>query len=666
MTDRPLIGLLAALFVEGRHWIRLRWNFDESSYESAWQLSFVLTAITGVVIWLDDSRSAAVMILVTWMPLMLLPLQFVQSYGMRDWVDLGAFSLLAKRSRIRNQRLGLLVDPIHFNFGNVLLIVTLLASTVGVDRQKLFFLPGVALLAGWALLAIGRSRWPSLLFAMLLACVAAYLGQAGLEHLEKLVRRGNADGGEQFDPRFHTTLIGSRGRVSLSPEVMWRLKPLSPMPSSPCLLRTASYSRYMGVNWTNPSVKFEVMDPVVVEKASYHLLPEDFQEADLAGLQAFQLRGGVRERFPLPLPNEAAALRGLEDHKVEISGQGTVRVSPEKPVIDCAVLWGRDINIDEQPTLNGQSMSERDELAIRKIVADLGLREAEGIERKLAILKTWFIRDFRYTLDLTIRQPTFGESRGEAQMSSAIVQFLTDAKAGHCEYFATAATLLLREAGLQTRYTIGYAVFERDSKRGEFVIRGTHGHAWCRVWDPDRKRWIDFDPTPPDWSAVASDDGGWGQVMKDWLKRLREDFYLWRTDPDHETMMLLIISGFGLGLSVLVVRRLWRSRHQVAVSGLAAPYVGKVAYTPLNRLERMAVRLLGPREVGMPLARWMEGLQAHLDADGRLQELLALHQRHRFDPLAPAPDQLERLAELSQWLEKRLRQKEAKAAESAS
>ena len=33
------------------------------------------------------------------------------------------------------------------------------------------------------------------------------------------------------------------------------------------------------------------------------------------------------------------------------------------------------------------------------------------------------------------------------------------------------------------------------------VIRGTHGHAWCRVWDQDAGLWLDFDPTPPDWTA---------------------------------------------------------------------------------------------------------------------------------------------------------------------
>ena len=63
MTGKPLIGLLAALLVEARYWVKLRLDFDDSSYESAWQLTFVLLLLTAVVVWLDESHYTAIMVL---------------------------------------------------------------------------------------------------------------------------------------------------------------------------------------------------------------------------------------------------------------------------------------------------------------------------------------------------------------------------------------------------------------------------------------------------------------------------------------------------------------------------------------------------------------------------------------------------------------------------
>ena len=60
----------------------------------------------------------------TWLPALLLPLQFVQAYGMKDSMDLTTFSMFAKRSRMRNLRLGLITNPIRMNFGNILLANT--------------------------------------------------------------------------------------------------------------------------------------------------------------------------------------------------------------------------------------------------------------------------------------------------------------------------------------------------------------------------------------------------------------------------------------------------------------------------------------------------------------------------------------------------------------
>ena len=67
------------------------------------------------------------------------------------------------------------------------------------------------------------------------------------------------------------------------------------------------------------------------------------------------------------------------------------------------------------------------------------------------------------------------------------------ARAPACEYFAAAATLLARAAGVPARYATGYA---RRIQRAGRRVGGAHAprHAWTRAWVDGR--WIDSMPRP--------------------------------------------------------------------------------------------------------------------------------------------------------------------------
>jgi hypothetical protein len=593
------------------------------------------------------------------MPVLLLPVQFVQSYGLKDSVDLSAFSLFAKRSRLRNERLGLMVDPVRFSFGNVLFVITLLATTVGMENESNFFLPGLIVLSSWVLLSTGRCRWTSLLPVMLVAGLLALAGQKGLERLENLFRSGESDRGDQFDPNFHTTLIGSRGRVLLSPEILWRLK-VDGNQDPPRLLRTATFRNFLGTTWQNKRRNFEELDSRIIDGVAYHPLHESLAAADFSRLPSYALRGSVDETYSLPIPGDAAALRGFNNVKVELNTLGTVQVTPEEPVVDCTVYWGAGTNPEsgsDKSDLLRMTLGERE--VVRRIVRELELRDLPTLDAKLARLLHWFHRNFRYSLDLSIHQPTHAERVGKDMKPSAIEQFLTDVRAGHCEYFATAATLILGEAGVESRYAIGYAVMERDDKRGDYLIRGTHAHAWCRVWNEEKQQWIDFDPTPPDWFASFPKNDSVFQKFKDWFKRVREDFYIWRTDPDNELKVIAIVSLIGLSLSGFVIRRLWRSRNQVEDAGKLVFYRGEGVRTPLHELERLLRKRLGPRSSGQTYAQWLMGLDEYLEDPEMLQQIIALHQQLRFDPKPAAHEVHDQLVECVRRLEVRLKELQA-------
>ena len=71
--------------------------------------------------------------------------------------------------------------------------------------------------------------------------------------------------------------------------------------------------------------------------------------------------------------------------------------------------------------------------------------------------------------------------------------FLLESKAGYCNYFATAFTLLARAQGIPARFVQGFCVPTKDSL--ETKVYSDMAHAWPEVYLEDIG-WIPFEPTP--------------------------------------------------------------------------------------------------------------------------------------------------------------------------
>ena len=82
--------------------------------------------------------------------------------------------------------------------------------------------------------------------------------------------------------------------------------------------------------------------------------------------------------------------------------------------------------------------------------------------------------------------------------------FLTESDTGYCVHFATAATVLLRAAGIPARYVTGYMV---NCEAGKTVtVESDRAHAWVEYFDPIARAWIIAEPTPPDLSENEPED----------------------------------------------------------------------------------------------------------------------------------------------------------------
>ena len=77
--------------------------------------------------------------------------------------------------------------------------------------------------------------------------------------------------------------------------------------------------------------------------------------------------------------------------------------------------------------------------------------------------------------------------------------FLEESDTGYCVHFATAATVLLRAAGIPARYVTGYMV---NCEAGKTVtVESDRAHAWVEYFDDTLNAWLVAEPTPPDLSG---------------------------------------------------------------------------------------------------------------------------------------------------------------------
>jgi protein-glutamine gamma-glutamyltransferase len=95
---------------------------------------------------------------------------------------------------------------------------------------------------------------------------------------------------------------------------------------------------------------------------------------------------------------------------------------------------------------------------------------------------------------------TYGYSlvlRGSPNSRDPLAMFLFDVRSGHCEYFASAMTIMLRQLGIPARLVNGFRLGEYNRLGNNWTVRQYHAHSWVEAYFPPYG-WIEFDPTPAD------------------------------------------------------------------------------------------------------------------------------------------------------------------------
>jgi transglutaminase-like putative cysteine protease len=188
----------------------------------------------------------------------------------------------------------------------------------------------------------------------------------------------------------------------------------------------------------------------------------------------------------LPRPG---GVRTIEPPSLWVDGAGDITFRPPQSQPFSYVVA---TNLQREPNLRGLGRDYEEGFrqhftVLPKLdprVEKLGKQLAEGkdpLEATRAVER--YLANIRYTTEML------------ASGDDPLASFLFDVKAGHCEYFATAMTVLLRVGGIPARVVTGYYGGRYVERGNYYAVRQGDAHAWVEVWFP-QEGWVTFDATP--------------------------------------------------------------------------------------------------------------------------------------------------------------------------
>jgi hypothetical protein len=260
--------------------------------------------------------------------------------------------------------------------------------------------------------------------------------------------------------------------------------------------------------------------------------------------------------------------------------------------------------------------------ALKSVIAELDLK-GKSRREVLETLSEFFSTKFTYRM-------WQDEDSDESPAQTALSRFLLKTRAGHCEYFATATVLLLRELGIPARYAVGYSVHE--AQWSGYVVRQSDAHAWCLVWDDQKKIWEDFDTTPG--NGVEDHHSRASMWLADawWWAHFQISKLRWGQTHLRNYILMGLVPVLALLLFQIVrQRRRFRGKGDGGRRAIVWPGLDSEFYQIEKQLgDRGMMR--GANET---LADWLERAAAEPSLAALktpLRGLLRLHYRYRFDP----------------------------------
>ena len=551
-------------------------------------------------------------------PLTIFPLWLAQHFNFRAQMRLGTFFLSLRRTDTYTRSI---YNPL-INIDFPCFLLCLLAATVSSTHSWVFGILCLLLLLPTLknIVPAGKIHRRHFWLAAGLAAVLGLIMQYSFRYyqpsqyqwVDEMIQRFFSGG---YDFLRQNSTIGQLGRKKNSERILLWVRSNVPDNnlSAPILLSVNSYDHYQHATWSNSNE--QLIDIEKRTNKDLWVLPDSAEEIPARIQIGMHL---IKSENMLPLPAQTA--------NIYAKNALTMRMTPHKHVylennpgwFEYSPAIRADRYNQAVPQATDLMIYPGDQEILQPLLDTLHLAEKKPAEI-IAAVTQYFAKNYRYSLKYI----------GWRHSSNKLQHFLYQDKQGHCEYFATITALLLRSAGIPSRYVTGYLLHEQHPlEEDTWIVRRRHAHSWVNYYLDGQ--WHILDTTPAIW--VEEEKGRFSVInlVYDTLMWLR---YLYSKEKDYADISQNQYRQYLLGiLFLLLLLAVWRLRRmrsthiETATGTLSQQGKDSPLYPLLAKLSRHAEKECAP---GQTLKNWLHSI---LPAAQRASwsTLLTLHYRYRF------------------------------------
>lgn len=634
-TGLWIVSIQMILTFEARRFVQTQGNVSSNYLKGLFKLFIGVTGLLFLFLLITKPSFSLIYSLLQWLPVVIFPLIAANAYSIINLSSL-LRPLFSSRYFLQ-QRLSRQQNPMDFYTPYVALCL-LSASATNVKGFGFYVMAAILVTIMLWKHRPQRSH-PILWFCLiLLASGMGFLGHLQLHQFQAKLEQQTAPwlsglSGDAIDPYQSNPRMGGIGDLKQSNEIVFRVAASGDRPSPPLLLREATYNKYGSASWIATKSKFETVQPNSDGK-TWNLNATTAKASSIT--VSANLNGG---KGILKLPNGTSEIGQLTINRMKKNQYGAVKVEGGQGAIAYQVRYNPERSEDSPPTEDDLQIPEQEMPAIQETLKALKFQGKPG-PAFLNQVDSYFEQNFRYSL----------KRSASNQSATPLSAFLLKNRSGHCEYLASATTLLLRGAGIPARYAVGYSVSEFSPLEKQYIVRSRHAHAWTMAYV--NGTWKSFDTTPPDWTDQEDAGASPLQAISDFWAFL--SFKLASSN---------ILGYVGWTIAPIIAFFLWKWRRKLRVRRSVIPAI--VASEPIVPLiqegldsefyliEKRLDELNLNRTASESLQQWLTRLKTQLPESEfeTLRSILNLHHRYRFDPQGIEPIERKKLSSLSQsWL----------------
>ena len=503
-VDLWLLGLIFAILLEAPLFIHWRYRLPEKEL-IRWLWLMVVIVGTSLVAFIILQLNEGIYTFIQWFPLTFFPIVIFQVYYAVEKFPKRVIVRVFNRKSSYVEKLN---SSNEIDFRLFYFFIVLVASSISAPLSiAVFLFYGVISIMGLYHLkptSLSLQKWVGI--GCLVLSLAFFI-QEGLVRLQVIVEETTTAwlSGDWADADIFQsyTALGRIGKLKLSSEIIMRIKSSE---IQPLLLKQASYSNYLDGRWHMRSLTFQ--DVRKESNTDNWLLSEPIVAINNKLTVSTYLKKG---EAVLALPYGSQRISNLKFGNLSQNQYGSVRLNNGPNILDYDVYYNEESGGIAQPIAADLHVPPSRLLTLKKFANQAAISN-QTPEKSIEKLKHLFETDFRYSLI----------QEGKNPARNPLDDFLLNSHKGHCEYFATAAALILRTIGIPTRYVTGYAMSEYDPDLQSYVVRKRHSHAWIIAFV--NNRWVPLDYTPSRWAEFESDADPWWQGVSDELNLFDQRF----------------------------------------------------------------------------------------------------------------------------------------------